>query len=88
LGVSTHALRYYEKEGLIAARFIATCRQAGMSLADIRTILSNPDDHALSIDVMERARQKIEDEIVGLQQNLEHLDRRIQEHRRHLDSTR
>ena len=37
---------------------------------------------------MERARQKIEDEIVGLQQNLEHLDRRIQEHRRHLDSTR
>ncbi len=60
----------------------------GMSLADIRTILSNPDDHALSIDVMERARQKIEDEIVGLQQNLEHLDRRIQEHRRHLDSTR
>ncbi|WP_303967948.1 MerR family DNA-binding protein, partial [Rothia mucilaginosa] len=70
------------------ARFVATCRQAGMSLADIRTILSNPDDHALSIDVMERARQKIEDEIVGLQQNLEHLDRRIQEHRRHLDSTR
>ena len=104
--MSTHALRYYEKEGLIAvprdahgtrvfdaesisaARFIATCPQAGMSLADIRTILSNPDDHALSIDVMERARQKIEDEIVGLQQNLEHLDRRIQEHRRHLDSTR
>ena len=100
--MSTHALRYYEKEGLIAvprdahgtrvfdeesissARFIATCRQAGMSLADIRTILSNPDDHALSIDVMERARQKI----VGLQQNLEHLDRRIQEHRRHLDGTR
>ena len=59
-----------------------------MSLADIRTILSNPDDHALSIDVMERARQKIEDEIVGLQQNLEHLNRRIQEHRRHLDGTR
>lgn len=104
--MSTHALRYYEKEGLIAvprdvhgtrvfdeesissARFIATCRQAGMSLADIRTILSNPDDHALSIDVMERARQKIEDEIVGLQQNLENLDRRIQEHRRHLDGTR
>ena len=104
--MSTHALRYYEKEGLIAvprdahgtrvfdeesissARFIATCRQTGMSLADIRTILSNPDDHALSIDVMERARQKIEDEIVGLQQNLEHLDRRIQEHRRHLDRTR
>lgn len=104
--MSTHALRYYEKEGLIAvprdahgtcvfdaesisaARFIATCRQAGMSLADIRTILSNPDDHALSIDVMERARQKIEDEIVGLQQNLEHLDRRIQEHRRHIDGTR
>ena len=104
--MSTHALRYYEKEGLIAvprdahgtrifdeesisaARFIATCRQAGMSLADIRTILSNPEDHALSIDVMERARQKIEDEIVGLQQNLEHLDCRIQEHRRHLDSTR
>ena len=104
--MSTHALRYYEKEGLIAvprdahgtrvfdaeaisaARFIATCRQAGMSLADIRTILSNPDDHALSIDVMERARQKIEDEIVGLQQNLEHLNRRIQEHRRHLDGTR
>ena len=103
--MSTHALRYYEKEGLIAvprdahgtrvfdeesissARFIATCRQAGMSLADIRTILSNPDDHALSIDVMERARQKIEDEIVGLQQNLENLDRRIQEHRRHLDRT-
>ena len=58
-----------------------------MSLADIRTILSNPDDHALSIDVMERARQKIEDEIVGLQQNLENLDRRIQgtppSHRRH-----
>ena len=104
--MSTHALRYYEKEGLIAvprdahgtrvfdgesissARFIATCRQAGMSLADIRTILSNPDDHALSIDVMERARQKIEDEIVGLQQNLENLDRRIQEHRRHIDGTR
>ena len=104
--MSTHALRYYEKEGLIAvprdahgtrvfdaesisaARFIATCRQAGMSLADIRTILSNPDDHALSIDVMERARQKIEDEIVGLQQNLEHLNRRIQEHRRRLDGTR
>lgn len=104
--MSTHALRYYEKEGLIAvprdahgtrvfdaesisaARFIATCRQAGMSLADIRTILSNPDDHALSIDVMERARQKIEDEIVGLQQSLEHLNRRIQEHRRHLDGTR
>lgn len=103
--MSTHALRYYEKEGLIAvprdahgtrvfdeesissARFIATCRQAGMSLADIRTILSNLDDHALSIDVMERARQKIEDEIVGLQQNLENLDRRIQEHRRHLDRT-
>lgn len=59
-----------------------------MSLADIRTILSNPEDHALSIDVMERARQKIEDEIVGLQQNLEHLDRRIQEHRSHLDGTR
>lgn len=106
LGVSTHALRYYEKEGLIAvprdahgtrifdaesisaARFIATCRQAGMSLADIRTILSNPDDHALSIDVMERARRKIENEIAGLQQNLEHLDRRIQEHCRHLDGTR
>ena len=104
--MSTHALRYYEKERLIAvprdahgtrvfdeesissARFIATCRQAGMSLADIRTILSNPDDHALSIDVMERARQKIEDEIVGLQQNLENLDRRIQEHRRHIDGTR
>lgn len=104
--MSTHALSYYEKEGLIAvprdahgtrvfdeesissARFIATCRQAGMSLADIRTILSNPDDHALSIDVMERARQKIEDEIVGLQQNLENLDRRIQEHRRHIDGTR
>ena len=99
--MSTHALRYYEKEGLIAVprdahgtrifdeeSISATCRQAGMSLADIRTILSNPDDHALSIDVMERARQKIEDEIVGLQQNLEHLDRRIQEHRRHLDGTR
>lgn len=102
LGVSTHALRYYEKEGLIAvprdahgnrvfdeesissARFIATCRQAGMSLADIRTILSNPHDHALSIEVMERARVKIENEILGLQLNLEHLDRRIQEHSRQL----
>ena len=69
-------------------RFIATCRQAGMSLADNRTILDNLDNHALSIDVMERARRKIENEIVGLQQNLEHLDRRIQEHRHHLDSTR
>ena len=59
-----------------------------MSLADNRTILDNLDNHALSIDVMERARRKIENEIVGLQQNLEHLDRRIQEHRRHLDSTR
>jgi len=59
-----------------------------MSLADNRTILDNLDNHALSIDVMERARRKIENEIVGLQQNLEHLDRRIQEHRHHLDSTR
>ena len=68
--MSNHALRYYEKEGLIAAprdahgtrvfdeesissaRFIATCCQAGMSLADIRTILSNPDDHALSIPIL------------------------------------
>ena len=69
-------------------RFIATCRQTGMSLGDNRTILDNLDNHALSIDVMERARRKIENEIVGLQQNLEHLDRRIQEHRHHLDSTR
>ncbi|MEZ7666831.1 MerR family DNA-binding protein [Rothia sp. 27098_8_161] len=69
-------------------RFIATCRQTGMSLADNRTILDNLDNHALSIDVMERARRKIENEIVGLQQNLENLDRRIQEHRHHLDSTR
>ena len=59
-----------------------------MSLAENRTILDNLDNHALSIDVMERARRKIENEIVGLQQNLEHLDRRIQEHRHHLDSTR
>lgn len=59
-----------------------------MSLADNRTILDNLDNHALSIDVMERARRKIENEIVGLQQNLEHLDCRIQEHRHHLDSTR
>lgn len=59
-----------------------------MSLADNRTILDNLDNHALSIDVMERARRKIENEIVGLQQNLEHLDRRIQEHRHHLASTR
>ena len=59
-----------------------------MSLADNRTILDNLDNHALSIDVMERAHRKIENEIVGLQQNLEHLDRRIQEHRHHLDSTR
>ena len=59
-------------------RFIATCRQTGMSLADNRTILDNLDNHALSIDVMERARRKIENEIVGLQQNLKHLDRRIQ----------
>ena len=81
-------LAFFDAESISAARFIATCRQAGMSLADIRTILSNPDDHALSIDVMERARQKIEDEIVGLQQILEHLNRRIQEHRRHLDGTR
>ena len=103
LGVSTHALRYYEKEGLItvprdthgtrvfdeesisSAQFIATCRQAGMSLADIRTILSNPHDHALSIKVMERARVKIENEILGLQHNLERLDARIQAHRRQLD---
>ena len=69
-------------------RFIATCRQTGMSLADNRTILDNLDNHALSIDVMERARRKIENEIVGLQQNLEHLDLRIQEHRHHLYSTR
>ena len=55
-----------------------------MSLADIRTILSNPHDHTLSIEVMERARVKIENEILGLQLNLEHLDRRIQEHRRQL----
>ena len=75
LGVSTHALRYYEKEGLIAVP----------RDADIRTILSNPHDHALSIEVMERARVKIENEILGLQLNLEHLDRRIQEHRRQLD---
>ncbi|WP_279754396.1 MULTISPECIES: hypothetical protein [unclassified Rothia (in: high G+C Gram-positive bacteria)] len=67
---------------------MATCRQTGMSLADNRTILDNLDNHALSIDVMERARRKIENEIVGLQQNLKHLDRRIQEHRHHLDSTR
>ena len=40
-----------------------------MSLADIRTILDNLITTP-SIDVMERARQKIEDEIVGLQQNL------------------
>lgn len=59
-----------------------------MSLADNRTILDNLDNHALSIDVMERARRKIENEIVGLQQNLKHLDLRIQEHRHHLDSTR
>lgn len=59
-----------------------------MSLTDNRTILDNLDNHALSIDVMERARRKIENEIVGLQQNLEHLDPRIQEHRHHLDSTR
>ena len=83
-----HGTRVFDEESISSARFIATCRQAGMSLADIRTILSNPDDHALSIDVMERARQKIEDEIVGLQQNLENLDRRIQEHRRHIDGTR
>ncbi|WP_371568269.1 hypothetical protein [Rothia sp. 27098_8_161] len=50
--------------------------------------MDNLDNHALSIDVMERARRKIENEIVGLQQNLENLDRRIQEHRHHLDSTR
>ena len=79
-----HAKRVFDEESISSARFIATCRQAGMSLADIRTILSNPHDHALSIEVMERARVKIENEILGLQLNLEHLDRRIQEHRRQL----
>ncbi|MBS6434572.1 MAG: MerR family DNA-binding protein, partial [Rothia mucilaginosa] len=79
-----HGNRVFDEESISSARFIATCRQAGMSLADIRTILSNPHDHALSIEVMERARVKIENEILGLQLNLEHLDRRIQEHRRQL----
>ena len=41
-----------------------------MSLADNRTILDNLDNHALSIDVMERARRKIENEIVGCNRTL------------------
>ena len=34
---------------------------------------------------MERARLKIENEILGLQHNLKRLDARIQAHRRQLD---
>ena len=55
-----------------------------MSLADIRTILSNPHDHALSLEVLERARGKIETEILGLPLNLAPLHGRLQEHRRQL----
>ena len=47
-----HGTRVFDEESISSARFIATCRQAGMSLADIRAILSNPDDHALSIPIL------------------------------------
>lgn len=47
-----HGTRVFDEESISSARFIATCRQAGMSLADIRMILSNPDDHALSIPIL------------------------------------
>ena len=54
-----HGTRIFDEESISRSTVYCYLPSDGMSLADIRLILDNPDDHALSVDVMGRPAERL-----------------------------
>lgn len=99
LGISAHAIRFYEKEGMVEIprnhrgirqfdersidrlKAIVHYRRVGMSLDDIRQILSEFHNHNLSTKLLEKTRVALEEQIAGLQDTHRYLVKKIAIHK-------
>lgn len=99
IGISAHAIRFYEKEGMVEIprnargfrqfddvsidrlKAIAHYRRVGMSLEDIRRILEEFHNHALSTELLEKTQTELEKQIAELQETHRYLIEKIKIHR-------
>ncbi|MGT2832852.1 MerR family transcriptional regulator [Streptococcus halotolerans] len=100
IGISAHAIRFYEKEGMVEIprnsrgirqfddasisrlKAIVHYRRVGMSLEDIRRILAEYHNHALSTELLEKTQLELEKQIAELQETHRYLMAKIKIHRR------
>lgn len=97
-GLSAHAIRYYEKEGLVtiprdkngirifddeskeALKSIAHYRNVGMSLDDIRHVMSEFTNHELSTELLKKTYKELELKLLELEAVKAYLEEKISIH--------
>ena len=106
VGMTSHGLRFYEKEGLISPKrkgknrvysvedrlwveFLMHMKDTGMSLQDMKqyVVLRKQDNPSLEelISILVTHRNKINEQILNYQQNLDLLDKKIAVYEEEID---
>ncbi|MGY3702966.1 hypothetical protein BW731_04320 [Vagococcus martis] len=106
VGMTSHGLRFYEKEGLISPKrkgknrvyseedrlwveFLMHMKDTGMSLQDMKqyVVLRKQDNPSLKelMSILVTHRNKINEQILNYQQNLDLLDKKIAVYEEEID---
>lgn len=106
VGMTSHGLRFYEKEGLISPKrkgknrvyseedrlwveFLMHMKDTGMSLQDMKqyVVLRKQDNPSLEelMSILVTHRNKINEQILNYQQNLDLLDKKIAVYEEEID---
>lgn len=74
-------IRNYDQDSIDAANAIAHYRNVGMSLEDIRCVFKNYHNHCLSVEMLEKTKRDLDNQIAELEQTREYLIHKIGIHR-------
>ncbi|MGT2949416.1 MerR family DNA-binding protein [Streptococcus devriesei] len=74
-------IRDFDEQSIDRLKAIAHYRRVGMSLQDIRRVLAEFHNHALSTELLEKTKQDLEEQIRHLQETHTYLVEKIKIHR-------
>ncbi|MEQ9763831.1 MerR family transcriptional regulator [Streptococcus sp. ZJ151] len=79
---NSRGIRQFDDASIGRLKAIAHYRRVGMSIEDIRRILGEYHNHALSIELLEKTQLELENQIAELQETHRYLMAKIEIHRR------
>ncbi|MGT2749468.1 MerR family transcriptional regulator [Streptococcus orisasini] len=78
---NARGFRDFDERSIDRLKAIAHYRRVGMSLEDIRSILAEFHNHALSTELLEKTKRDLEEQIRNLQETHAYLVKKIKIHR-------